>query len=398
MPFVSINGNMFPNLYHDNRKIEWNSGPMYEVQISCSTVKINRDRIQWYEYGTFHPSRLWRRMPCEPARSALCSIVQDSPPASVLVFPTGPVEVPVDVDQLQLPRDFSSFMLDTEGLHCNRPTSNRVLSFTDNSYEISMCDLVDGNFELVLEPDNNMLFIRQRSTDVWTLVALSVLSLYLFIKTCEHFIQLVHGKRPCFAHGSITLPFLVALFSLGKLALSESMLIIEEEITLQVVCGTYALVHTGVHLLRHLRSTEIDGASSGSDHSFFSSAGAAAVGPLIAAQVLLSLELNQTIDTPFLSIYVSLFGLRNFLKFLNLVNLHYQRETSMHTKLLKTLEALADIFVFACLIGIGVQVAADSREQYAAEVVGLCMISILAGTLLHQVTLMHLVESEKMEK
>jgi hypothetical protein len=296
-------------------------------------------------------------------------------------------------------------MLDSAGLHCNRPTSNRVLSFTDNSYEISMCDLVDGNFELVLEPDHNMLFIRQRSSSMWAVVALSVLSLYLFIKTCEHFIELVHGRRPRFAHGSITLPFLVALGSLAKLALSGSVLVIQEEITLQVVCGAYALAHTGAHLLRHLRGDEHHlpdargpSGAPAPGRAFFSPAGAAAVGPLIAAQVLLSLELNETIDTPFLGIYVSLFGLRNFLKFLNLVNLHYQRQAPLRAKLRKTLEALADTVVFACLLGIGVQVAADSREQYAADVVGLCMISILAGTLLHQITLLHLAASEKAEK
>jgi hypothetical protein len=60
------------------------------------------------------------------------------------------------------------------------------------------------------------------------------------------------------------------------------------------------------------------------------------------------------------------------------------------TKLLKTFEALADTFVFACLIGVGVQLVADASEQYTTDVTGLCMISILAGTLLHQITLTHI--------
>lgn len=390
MPFISINGNLFPHIYQGNTKIEWNSGPMYEVQISCSTIKINRNRVQWFEYGTFHPSSLWRRMPCEPVRGALCRITQDSPPASVLVFPTTTVNVPVDIDQLDLPREFSRFLLDKASLRCNRPTANRVLSFTHNSYEISMCDLVDGNLEIVLQPDSNLLFIRQRGTETWAAVVLSVLSLYLFIKTCEHFIKLVHGQRPSFAHGSITLPFFVAFFSIGKLVFTDSLLIMEEEIVLQIVCSIYTLLHTGMHIFRHLHRVGVDEKEWSSDNNFFSTTGAAAVGPLIATQVLLSLELNQTIDTPFLNIYVSLFGLRNFLKFLNLVNLHYQQQISMQAKLLKTFEALADTFVFACLIGIGVQLVADTSEQYTTDVTGLCMISILAGTLLHQITLTHI--------
>jgi hypothetical protein len=395
MPFVQLNGNAFPNLYYDNSKIEWNSGAMYAVQFSAPVVKINRDRVQWYGYGTFHPSRLWRHMPCEPVRGALCSIVQESPPASVLVFPSGAVDVPLNVDQLVLPRDFLGFMQNTGRLICSQSTSNRMLSFSDNRYEISMCDLVDENFEFVLTPDTNLLYVRRRVVHLWVVLVLSALSLYLFIKTCEHFVELVHGRRPCFAHGSITLPFAVALFSLGKLALTDSTLILQEEITLQVVCGVYTLAHTGLHLWRHLRHAQEAGAT---DESFFSSRGAAAVGPLIAAQVLLSLELNQSIDTPFLSIYVCLFGLRNFLKFLNLLNLHFQQASDLQNKLFKTLEVFADTFVFACLIGIGVQIAVESREQYAADVVGLCVVSILAGTLLHQITLMHLAEPDTPRK
>jgi hypothetical protein len=303
------------------------------------------------------------------------------------------------------------------GLHCDAPTSNRMLSFTDNSYDISMCDLVDGNLELVLEPDANLLYIRQRGASLWLTVVLSFLSLYLFVKTCEHFIKLVHGHRPCFAHGSITLPFLVAVASLVKLAVTDSVLILQEEITLQIIICVYTVIHTGVHIRQHLttmmtanagtatataagkapgahgegcKDSTSEGGAAETHSDFFSEKGAAAVGPLVATQTLLSIELNQTIDTPFLSIYVVLFGLRNFLKFLNLINLHCRRDAlSKSAKLRKTAETLADTFVFTCLVGIGMQVAAESREQYASNVWVLYVISILTGTLMHRITLLY---------
>lgn len=421
MPFIPVRSDAFPNLYEaaSNQKINWNSGFMYSVQISSSIVKINKDRIQWYEYGTFNPSSLWRKMECEPTHNAFCRIVQDSPPSSVLVFPSGVVDVPVDLHQLRLPDEFSEFMRSGGGLHCDAPTSNRMLSFTDNSYDISMCDLVDGNLELVLEPDANLLYIRQRGASLWLTVVLSFLSLYLFVKTCEHFIKLVHGHRPCFAHGSITLPFLVAVASLVKLVVTDSVLILQEEITLQIIICVYTVIHTGVHIRQHLTTmmttdartatataaekapcahgackdpaSESGAAADEDTHSdFFSEKGAAAVGPLVATQTLLSIELNQTIDTPFLSIYVILFGLRNFLKFLNLINLHCRRDAlSSSAKLRKTAETIADTFVFTCLVGIGMQVAAESREQYASNVWVLYVISILTGTLMHRITLLY---------
>jgi hypothetical protein len=258
-----------------------------------------------------------------------------------------------------------------------------------------MCDLVDGNLEFVLEPDKNLLYIRQRHSNVLLMVVLSLLSLYMFVRTCEHFIKLTHGRRPRFAHGSITLPFLVALFSLSKLILTPSVLILQEEITLHAVLSCYTLIHTGSHLLRHLKAAGAV-AEAGihdiqEDGGFFSETGAAAVGPLVAAQTILSLELNETIDTPFLSMFVALFGLRNFLKFLNLVRLHYrQYPTCRNQTIRKTAESLADTFIFACLVGIGMKIAAESREQYASNVLVVLMISILTGTLMHSITLLYL--------
>ena len=400
MPFLPIRSDLFPNLYDSvsNHKIEWNYGNMYSVQISAPIIKINKDRIQWYEYGTFHPSRLWSTMQCEPTRDAFCSIIQESPhPASVLVFPSGTVDVPVDLEQLRFPREFSTFIASNNGsLQCNSRTSNRMLSYTDNRYELSMCDLVDGNLEFVLEPDKNLLYIRQRHTNVLSMVVLSILSLYMFVRTCEHFIKLTHGRRPRFAHGSITLPFLVALFSLSKLILTPSVLILKEEITLQTVLCCYTLIHTASHLLPRLKTAGGVVEACGvhdiqEDGGFFSETGAAAVGPLIAAQTILSLELNETIDTPFLSMFVALFGLRNFLKFLNLVRLHYRQYPACKTQTIrKTIESIADTFIFACLVSIGMKVAAESREQYASNVMVVLMISILAGTLMHSITLLYL--------
>jgi hypothetical protein len=89
--------------------------------------------------------------------------------------------------------------------------------------------------------------------------------------------------------------------------------------------------------------------------------------------------------------FVALFGLRNFLTFLNLVRLHYRQDpTCRNQTLRKTAESLADTFIFACLVGIGMKIAAESREQYASNVLVVLMISILTGTLMHNSTLLYL--------
>ena len=386
---IPINAQVFPNLHavSDGTKIEWDFGLMYAIKMTASFIRIDADQIQWYDFGRFHASPLWTPFACEPARNAFCSIVEDQTPASVLVFPSGDVDMPVDVTKLEMPREFRRFFENIGGLQCNGKESNRMLSYTDTRYEISMCDLVDGKIEVVLIPGENKLYIRQQKTDVFGTVLLSLLSLYLFVKTCEHFIQLSHGKRLGFAHGSVTVPFLIALSVSIKFIFTESVLIIAEETTLQQILCVYTLIHTSISIRSQLREpcVTLEKTDFSNDRS------GTAIGTLIAAQVLLSLELNQTIDSPFLSIYVSLFGLRNFLKFLNLVRLHYNSKTlTTPTKVKKTLETIADIFVFICLIVIGMKVSADSGNDYGSAVGSVVLISILSGTLTHSVTTLYI--------
>jgi hypothetical protein len=161
MPGIPINDQVFPNIHaaSGNSKIEWDFGLMYAIQLTASFIRVDADQIQWYDYGRFHASTLWTPLVCEPARNAFCSIVQED--ASVLVFPSGIVDMPVDMQKLKLPREFEHFFEDIGGLQCNSRTSNRMLSYTDNRYEISMCDLVDGSLEVVLVPGKNILYVRQ---------------------------------------------------------------------------------------------------------------------------------------------------------------------------------------------------------------------------------------------
>jgi hypothetical protein len=387
MPVMPINDQVFPNLVSGNTKIEWDFGLMYAIQMTASFIRIDSDQIQWYDYGRFHASPLWTPFACEPARNAFCSIVEDATPASVLVFPSGDVDMPVDVTKLELPREVQRFFENIGGLQCTGKTSNRMISYTDKRYEISMCDLVDGNLEVVLIPGKNLLYIRQHKADVVVTVLLSLLSLYLFVKTCEHFIQLSHGKRLAFAHGGVTVPFLIALSASVKLIFTESVLIIAEETTLQQILCVYTLVHTSIAIRSQLEEPYVKLEKT----DFSNDRGGTAIGTLIAAQVLLSLELNQTIDSPFLSIYVSLFGLRNFLKFLNLVRLHYASKTlTTLRKVRKTLETIADMFVFACLIVIGMKVSADSAIEYGSAVGSVVLISVLSGALAHSITTLYI--------
>jgi hypothetical protein len=394
MPEIPIDRKAFPHLRTavGGTPIQWDFGSMYAIHLTASLIRIDADQIQWYKHGRFHASGLWTPLRCLPARNAFCSIVQDEPEASVLVFPSGVVDMPVDITKLLLPSDFRRFFDGLGGLACKTKNSNRMLSYTDNRYEMSMCDLVDGHLEVVLTPDTNILYIRQHREVVGFLTLLSLLSLYLFVHTCEHVIALCHGKRMPLDHGSVTVPFIIALTVVMRLLMAESVLIIAEEVTLQVILSLYVLVHASIRLCLHTNKRKVEDKLDFSDPQ-----GGTVIGMLIAAQVLLSLELNNTIDSPFLGLYVSLFGIRNFLKFLNLVLLHYKRVDKSTKKrvaddptlLKKTCELLSDVFVFGALVVIGIQVSANSTEEYMSTAGTVLLISVLGGTLAHSITSLH---------
>lgn len=424
MPEISISDKIFPNMHTSDgfTKLRWNSGLMYAVQLTASFIRVDSNSIQWHFYGSFHTSSLWTPLTCTPARDAFCELKQDN--ASVLLFPSETVDMPVDARDLVFPPDFKRFWESSGGLLCNSKTSRRQLSYADTRYEISMCDLVDSDLEVVLVPLSNVLYVRKHRQDILLLVALSALSLYLFVKTCEHFVAIAHGTRLGFRHSHVTVPFVIALVVAVKMVVAESVLVIVEETTVQAMLCAYTLVYAGVCLWQH-RSAAADttGGKKGAEHSekgaargdmaasaesgeknagverggkdksaqadFFSAEGGTAIGLLIAAQVLLSIEMNETIDSPFLQIYIVLFGLRNFLKFLNLVRLHYAMYQGL-VRFKKTAEAIVDLIVFAVLIEVALNISAENTEDYMLSAASLLLTSVVCGALTHAITTLHL--------
>jgi hypothetical protein len=106
-------------------------------------------------------------------------------------------------------------------------------------------------------------------------------------------------------------------------------------------------------------------------------------GALIAVLLLLTAHLQNTYATPFLSIFVLIFGARSFLKFLNLTLKHSRRPDSF--ALLKLAVLLVDTFAFAAVLELAVRTGARSKSEYASTAAGLLLLSALGGVFLFQV-------------
>ena len=106
-------------------------------------------------------------------------------------------------------------------------------------------------------------------------------------------------------------------------------------------------------------------------------------GALIAVLLLLTAHLQNTYETPFLSILVIIFGARSFLKFLNFALVHTQQKCKFVCYKLVIL--LCDTFVFLAVLELAVRSGARKKTEYAITAAGLILLSILGGVFLHSV-------------
>ena len=106
-------------------------------------------------------------------------------------------------------------------------------------------------------------------------------------------------------------------------------------------------------------------------------------GALIAVLLLLTAHLQNTYETPFLSILVIIFGARSFLKFLNFALVHTQQKCLFVCYKLVIL--LCDTFVFLAVLELAVRSGARKKTEYAITAAGLILLSILGGVFLHSV-------------
>ena len=152
MPVFSINENSYPFLVLDqcNRVIPWSDGYLYNLRVKASVLRFTRRGIQAVlassdGYKTTRGimnSALWTKTECTPALSALC-VEQDA--AQMAWFPTDVVDIPNDAAELIQNRYLGSFKNKT----CSGSESGRVVKLHDTVYEVSLCDLLDLNLDIV---------------------------------------------------------------------------------------------------------------------------------------------------------------------------------------------------------------------------------------------------------
>ena len=405
MPFLSLREDSFPwlvstkHLPYQSNALNWNIGAMYCVQLTSSIIRINKRTIQWFILGQTSSTESWpyilntQNMPgwyqlaCTPITGALCETQDES---KMLLFPNLVVDLPLNLGDLTLPSEMTS-VLKNKTL-CSSPNANRELNADDKRYEISLCDLVDNNLEFVYKPSQKKIFWRQNNISTTWLVISTLLTLFFFTKVCEHMLLLLQQQKGNFTHSTSTIPLIISIYLCVQHVENQTFMLMYDEVVLHYILLTYVLVQASVQILcrivwtyKQQKTNRVHTLSENiSPEKSEQRASITSISSLLCIQLLLTAEMQNSYDNPFLNILTLVFGIRNFFKFMNLTQTHiFDTALNKWEIIFKFLHWIVDTCVFISILVYGFTISSDSYETYMTTCGAIMFMSFLTGTALH---------------
>jgi hypothetical protein len=116
------------------------------------------------------------------------------------------------------------------------------------------------------------------------------------------------------------------------------------------------------------------------------------LGTLVAVQLIMTAQLQNTYENPFLGILTLVFGIRCFLKFLNYTLIYSVCERSKkNNKILaqKFIFLSIDTITLTFIFELAVRISASSDMEYASTATGMLIIIVFGGTFLYTVIETH---------
>lgn len=383
---------------------------MHNVLLTSRYVRISELGIQWctlcgkpaLDMSRLPVLRFWTGMggwhsslPCVPTRDAFCRTTHTADKA-VTLFPTDRVDVALKQNVF------------ADALHaCHSQTANRNIATMNYDYQVSLCDIVHSKLDFVLDIENAVIYWRQNDKPLWWSLCLTLTSLFFFTRVCEHLALLVRGERRPFS--PFTTLAIICMLLLCRVLEAAGVLtqhlVTQEELTLNLVLEIYCYVYivaelitsTSLSLAWHrlwyrgydqiLPEEEHKQSTSTCDENNCTQ-DISALGSLVAVQLILTAQLQNTFENPFLGILTLLFGTRTFLKFMNFTLVHTAcpRSSSRDWNVGRKLFFLSvDTFTLVCVLELAVRISARNEIEYASTATGMLIIIVLGGAFLHAV-------------
>jgi len=374
MPFVSIQDSSHPFLVlNDNTgPLPWNHGALYTERLSSDYVRVTRRGIQFAKTHSRDSMRgvsKWgHESACVPSASALCEEVRGNE-SMLLYFPT---------DKVQIPDNFSAVAPSAYiqslggGVSCSSRHTGREINIADTRYEVSLCDLIDRNLDIVLHRQHDRIYWRFDQTPLYVYIVISVLSIYIVSSISRNIICVVRSDQiesPGLQHGIVVLVLCLMLVEFVARDLDHS--IISQLDLVLVVC---LMVYTGISTVVYL-------AGVGSrEHN-------ACISLLTACLLLMTVRVHYTFDNPYIVPLTALFGVRDWYKFMSIMCRDYSDPALTLAKDVGLFGM--DCSMFCLLLGYGVSRSGGTDSDSLFNQFIIVLVSVLMGSLLFAYNAVH---------
>lgn len=454
MPFISIRDNSHPFLVFEpnTAPVSWNTGSLQEIKVSSQFIRITARGLHYPSYHSQYkwlyndskPDHPWITADCTPVPGALCGEnMHSSSNQSMLYFPTTVVDLPDDISLLgQRPYDnqpeYMKHVLG-ESKFCSSPSCGRQITSNDTRYEVSLCDLLDNNMDIVFDASQNKLMWRFDDTELYVYIIISILGIYLVSCLAENIRSIISqdytGQRRSQTswpyHGILLLTWLCLLYDVVRGTTTKFMLF-EYELTLHYILFAFVSVEAAwyaVGMWTRNSKQEVDGGGNRQNpnqedvkgggnrqnpdgpptqnctqnNQVFNSA-VRCVSLITASLMLLTARVHYTFDNPYTWIMSLIFAIRSTHKFLNCITSpmfdEVDTDATMGEKLLwdepiwfvnnwlvEHLLHLADAFVFICILCYAVTPSYNLEVDAESTIFLILTISILSATIINIHTL-----------
>lgn len=369
IPFFSIQQDTYPFLVLSDSigTRPWDYGQLFELRLTSKFIRLTARGMQFSTLVDASRSEMpWEAdVTCTPTPHALCR-----EGAGLVYFPDDVVDMPYDLSIIPTNSVLERFPTGT----CHG-YSGRRLAVSDTQYEVSLCDLLTANMDILLDTLRDELRWRVDNTQVTEYIFVSV--------ACVYFMSCISANVVRFsghAGFEITMLELGILFvnvlyvalnmfmgSAGSWFGGMRYLLTVEDVTLATLMLVYVVCESCVVAYPVLYGWVSRRKLSGSTSVV------SGVSVYTALIMLLTLRVHYTFDNPYIQVLVVMFGTRTFLKISSLCKLDY-------ASLFSVLVIVLDVACFCAQLALAVGPAADNLFDAVLSQVTITTISMLLAT------------------
>ena len=361
MPFLPLFDDQYPHLVFSDEigPLPWTYGRLHELVSESRFVRFESRGVMFSMISNLNLEKsVWNHMHCHVTEGAIC---KDE--TNTLFFPDGVVDVPADFSRLKKNSILESF---PDSKICTSENSGRVIRMYDTRYEFSLCDLNDGNLDMIFDWRTNSLYWRVDGTYLIEYIILFAASIYLMSCVSVNIVNFINLKPYENNKRQLTVVFCVLTWIMYD-RVSNTLRYIattEDEILLWVLVGFAVMEWALTVSLRVFAKPSPEEQEKAHEIMLKSVNG---ISLILATLMLMTLRMHLSFVNPYMSTLCVLFGVRSVSKFLVF---NFPVETGLTTvqKWRRMLVLLVDMFTFSFALEFGI--AAEGSFPLVLRTVG----------------------------